>query len=72
MREFPDCCYADPGDELAAHLYAAYNRAGDPATAGLNYQGKPCPEWSDLPENIREKWRAAAAAAATINVTPEP
>lgn len=47
----------------AKALYEAYNAGGDPATAGLNFRGEPCPEWADLPENVREKWRAAYRSA---------
>jgi hypothetical protein len=32
--------------------------------AGLNFMGEPIPAWDDLPEGIREAWRAAAAAVA--------
>lgn len=63
MQTLPDCCYATENANLAEAMYAAYNAAGDPATAGLNYQGKPCPTWADLPENIRAKWEGAAAGA---------
>ena len=67
MNKLPMCCYADQYDPTEIHLYAAYNRGGDPETAGLNYQGKPCPEWGDLPENIKAKWRAVAQVAKTID-----
>lgn len=50
----------------AQALYYAYNAGGDPATAGLNFRGEPCPAWADLPENVRAKWRAAFDAARTI------
>ena len=59
-RDLPDCCFSPIGAEWGQVAYAAYNRAGDRATAGLNYQGKPCPSWEALPENVREKWRASA------------
>jgi hypothetical protein len=59
----PDCCYAGPFPTLAESMYAAYNAAGDPATAGLNYQGLPCPTWGQLTPNIREKWIGAAELA---------
>ena len=48
--------------ETCERAYIAYNNAGDPATAGLNYRGEPCPTWNELPENIRVKWRAATNA----------
>lgn len=67
MRDLPECCYADQYDPTEIHLYAAYNRAGDPEKAGLNYQGLPCPTWDALPENIKEKWRAVAAVSKTID-----
>lgn len=66
MSEFPLCCYADTDDEPAVHLYAAYNRGGDPATVGLNYAGAECPAWDDLPDNVKAKWRATAAAATIL------
>jgi len=46
---------------LAHALYNAYNAGGDPATANKNYRGEPCPEWDDLPENIRAKWEACVS-----------
>lgn len=57
----PACCLDVEDAEWAARLYAAYNRAGDPATAGLNYRGDPCPLWEELPPNVQAKWRAVAA-----------
>ena len=63
----PACMFDLEDDEPAAKLYAAYNRAGTSDTAGLNYQGRPCPVWEDLPENIRVKWRAAAEKAAKLS-----
>lgn len=60
------CTIDSPADEPAARLYAAYNRGGDASTAGLNYQGKPCPVWEGLPPNVRLKWREAAAFAARL------
>lgn len=56
----PPCCFADPDAGLAGELYATYNRGGDPETAGLNYQGRPCPQWRDLPPNVQAKWIAVA------------
>ena len=47
----------------AQALYDAYNAGGDPATAGLNFRGEPCPAWVDLPENVRAKWCAAFEGA---------
>lgn len=58
----PNCCFWDPANGHGARLYAAYNAAG-PSPQGLNYQGKPCPEWRDLPQAIRDKWDAVAAEA---------
>ena len=60
MSPMPDCCFALDDASLAERLYAAYNRGGDAATAGLNFQGDPCPVWADLPENVRAKWEAVA------------
>lgn len=56
----PACCFSVEGDEPAAVLYAKYNSAGDPNTAGKNFEGDPCPVWEDLPPNIHAKWRAVA------------
>lgn len=61
----PACCYATEGASLAEQLYAAYNAGGDPATAGLNYKGDPCPTWDQLPDNVRQKWQAAAGEYAS-------
>jgi hypothetical protein len=58
----PACCTPSPDACLAERLYCAYNAAGDPATAGRNYAGAPCPTWAELPPNVRTKWRAAARA----------
>lgn len=58
--ELPACCTAGPDASRAERMYAAYNAAGDPTTAGLNYQGKPCPTWVELPVNVRAKWLAAS------------
>lgn len=61
MQTLPDCCYAPEGATTAERMYAAYNAAGDLVSAGLNYQGKPCPVWAELPANVRAKWEAVAA-----------
>jgi len=60
----PACLFANPEDGPGAALYAAYNRAGEAGTAGLNFRGDPCPEWPALPQNIRNKWDATAKFAA--------
>jgi len=44
--------------ELAHVLYDAYNAGGSPETANRNFRGDPCPTWADLPENVKNKWRA--------------
>ena len=59
----PPCCFANPDNGLGAQLYAAYNRGGPNDRAGLNYQGKPCPQWAQLPQAVRDKWNAVAAEA---------
>jgi len=52
---------------IAQNLYDAYNAGGsDPAYVNKNFRGDPCPAWADLPPNVREKWEAVAAKAATI------
>lgn len=62
----PACCTAPSDASFAEQAYAAYNAAGDPATAGVNYQGKPCPIWSELPENVRAKWKGVEALVARL------
>lgn len=54
----PPCCTPSDNASPAEIAYCAYNAGGDPATAGLNYAGQPCPVWSALPDNIRAKWEA--------------
>ncbi len=49
-------------EEIAKVLYDAYVKQ----SGGLNYQGKPCPLWADLPEAIRENWRAVDREAQRI------
>jgi hypothetical protein len=44
-----------PFPQLAYRAYVKF-------TGGLNYQGKPCPAWPDLPEKIRGAWAAATLA----------
>lgn len=39
--------------------FEAYARA----KAGVTYDGKPIPQWCDLSDDVRQAWRAAAAAA---------
>lgn len=63
MSDLPACCTPSEGALLPERFYCANLAGGDPATAGLNYQGLPCPMWGDVPENIRAKWRATAEAA---------
>jgi hypothetical protein len=47
---------------LAQTAYEAYvEDAG-----GLNYQGNPCPVWSDLPDDIRRHWKVAIVKALTF------
>ncbi len=57
---YPLCCYAPDDAELAHKFYAAYNMGGD--VKGLNFKGDPCPAWADLPEGVKQKWRAVAAS----------
>jgi len=54
----PPCCTPSDDATPAEIAYCAYNAGGDPATAGLNYAGQPCPTWQNLPDNIRAKWEA--------------
>lgn len=60
----PPCCTPSPEATPAERAYCAYNAAGDPATAGLNFAGQPCPTWITLPENVRAKWEAAVGEVA--------
>jgi hypothetical protein len=62
-QTLPPCCMPSPDATLAEEMYCAYNAAGDPTTAGLNFAGDPCPTWDDLPTNVRDKWEGAAKAA---------
>ena len=59
----PTCCTPGPGASLAELLYCVYNAGGDPARAGLSWDGRPCPVWADLPDGVRGKWIATAKAA---------
>ncbi len=43
----------------AAHI--AYDAYGD-FVGWQNYQGKPMPRWHELPDKIRDAWRAAIGA----------
>lgn len=67
MRTLPDCCYPSENATAAERAYCAYNAAGNPDTAGLNFAGAPCPVWSALPENVRAKWEGAVAV-----LSPQP
>jgi len=57
----PPCCYAPPDAPLAHLMYAAYNAAGE--KKGLTWDGKPCPIWDALTDDVRAKWEAAAGEA---------
>lgn len=67
MIPLPPCCTPSPDATPAERAYCAYNAAGDPATAGLNFAGQPCPVWSALPENVRAKWEAAVGEVASFD-----
>jgi hypothetical protein len=43
-------------EKRAIRMYAAYTAS----SGGLNYQGKPCPKWDELPPAIQSHWCAAA------------
>ena len=45
-------------DQMAQRAYIAYGES----TGGLNFRGEPMPLWLDLPEKIRQAWRAAVKA----------
>lgn len=51
-------------DTAARRAYDAYNEAGPAEKRWLTWDGRPVPRWPDLPETIREKWRAAVLAGA--------
>lgn len=44
---------------LARTFYETYCLDAD----GKNFRGDPCPEWTDLPENIQRHWLAVAKHA---------
>ena len=54
----PPCIYWNPENGKGARAYALYNRAGE--NPGLNYRGEPCPQWQDLPADVRAKWNFLA------------
>ena len=56
----PDCCTPTADASLEERAYCAYLTV----TGGRNYQGLPCPKWTELPETIRLAWRAAADTVA--------
>lgn len=62
LKARPACCYPSDAAGLPEVGYAAYNCGGPTETAGLNYQGNPCPTWPELPAAVVEKWESAAAA----------
>lgn len=72
MPDLPACCTPAQGEALDQVLYAAYNRGGDPASAGLNFRGEACPTWDELPENVRAKWGATATAARDWTADRQP
>lgn len=46
-----------------------YNAGGsDPRFINITFQGSPCPAWSDLPENVQEKWTAVGLFARALAV----
>ncbi len=62
LRVRPACCYPSDDAGLPEVGYAAYNCGGPADMAGRNYQGNPCPTWTELPAAVVEKWEFAAAA----------
>ena len=58
----PDRLVEEAVSIVAERLYRSYNVGGDPDTAWLNYKGERCPEWDDLPANVRAKWENVAWA----------
>lgn len=52
-----------PNQQFARELYNTYvQHAG-----GVNYEGKPCPKWDDLPDAIRGHWQAVAETVRPIS-----
>jgi hypothetical protein len=47
---------------MARTAYEAYLLS----SGGLNYQGKPCPTWDELPQAIRDHWIASTSAIVTL------
>lgn len=45
-----------PAEELAEAAYTEYGEAAD----WKNFQGNPMPLWAELPQEIRDRWLAAA------------
>lgn len=45
-------------EALAQVGYEAYGKHAD----WKAYDGKPMPQWNELPEHIREKWKVATEA----------
>lgn len=43
---------------LAKLAYESYVKDA----GGLNYEGKPCPKWDDLPQAIQQHWKVAVEA----------
>jgi hypothetical protein len=56
--------YAHP-DALkrAQDFYAIYCAS----SGGKNFQGNPCPKWSDLPETVRGHWYTVALRAEQLD-----
>jgi len=64
----PACCIPSdrPDVTLGEIAYASYCKGGsDPARIGLTFDGKPCPTWNALGQNVNEKWQASAEAVVT-------
>jgi len=47
--------------KMAKAGYDAYGAAAD----WKNYAGKPMPQWDELPQHIRDKWKVASHAIIT-------
>lgn len=50
----------------ARDFYAVYCAS----SGGLNFQGKPCPDWDALPEAIRGHWYTVALRAIELVAAP--
>lgn len=68
----PPCCVPREDADLTERLYCTYNSGGPAERAGLAWDGRPCPTFSDLegaaaegrpgPAAVVDKWEAVSLA----------